>query len=103
MARQSIAQLALGDLPAALRTAAEAKRTLDAVGAAGSGEPLIRLAEVEALLAAGMQQEALALIAAVREVLLGRAARIGDAALRQSYFATPEIARLLALAREFLV
>src|SRR5207302_1396523 len=73
---------------------------LEALGAVGSGEPLVRLAEVEALLAAGLRKEALARVRAAREVLAARAARIGDEALRQSFLAVPENARTLALALE---
>ena len=78
------------------------KRYLDAVGGAGSGEPLIRLAEVEALLAGGWRDQALASLASAPEVVLGRLGRIGDASLRQSHRTVPEVARILALALEML-
>jgi hypothetical protein len=64
-----------------------------------AGEALIRLTEVEVLLAAGREDAALAALAMARDRLLERAASIDDATLARSFRErVPENARTFALA-----
>jgi len=82
----------------ALAAAAEAKATLDELGAVEEGESLVRLAYAEAARAAG-DRGAAAAIRSARDHLLARAAKIADAELRRSFLDNvPENARTLALA-----
>jgi tetratricopeptide (TPR) repeat protein len=89
--------------PVEARAAArEAMERLGDVEGIHEGEALIRLVHAEALLALGDAGAGEAL-AAARDRLLDRAARIGEPALRESFLAVvPEHARTLALAGDYL-
>src|SRR6185437_7676295 len=85
----------------ALSAAEEAMRILDELGDIDEGDAFVRLTYAEALDAAGEHGRASAAIAAARDHLLARAARIVDAAWRRSFLEdVAENARTLALAAE---
>ena len=93
--------LALRDPARALASVREAMSLLESLGSAGMGEleAFVRLALVEALVAAGDREEAASALATARERLMVRAARILDHRLRESFLSrVPENARTLALA-----
>jgi tetratricopeptide (TPR) repeat protein len=93
------ARLAAGRPAEALSSAREAVASLEALRALDEGESGLRLVHAEALHAAGEVDEARERIAAAREILLARAARIADADLRASFLGRiPEHARTLELA-----
>ncbi|WP_438011534.1 protein kinase [Sorangium sp. So ce321] len=92
------ALLGLGRAGEALAAAAEAMSLLESLGAVEEGESLVRLTYAESLAASGKPAEARAAIAAARERLLDRAARVGGPAFRERFLARRENARTLALA-----
>jgi tetratricopeptide (TPR) repeat protein len=95
--------LARGRVDEALMAAREAMAILDALHALDEGEPLVRLVHAEALHAAGDVEGARERIAAARDLVKARAARISDLGLRTSFLTrVPEHARTLALAAEWL-
>jgi tetratricopeptide (TPR) repeat protein len=98
----SQALLAGGRTAEAIGAARRAMTMLEELGGIDDGEALIRLAFAEALAAAGDLPAASAAIAAARERLLGRAARIGDERLRRSFLErVPENAETLARAAQW--
>ena len=89
----------LGRTDEALQASEEAVRILDKIGGMDEGESQLRLAHVEALLAAGERPAARAALALALARLRGRADRISDAASRRSFLeSVEENARTLALA-----
>ena len=90
------ALLALGRPAEALEAATEAFAELEALGTLEEGESLVRLAYAEALAAAGDAAGAACALAAARESLLARAAKISDPRRREQFLAgVPENARIL--------
>ncbi|WP_437733880.1 serine/threonine-protein kinase [Sorangium sp. So ce1335] len=95
----SRALLAQGRPAEALPAAREAFAQLEEAGSLEEGESLVRLTYAEALAAAGAAREAAAALAAAREHLLGRAAKISDPTFRERFLTcVPDNARTLALA-----
>jgi len=93
------ALLARGRADEALQSAREAHAELQALGSLEEGEALVRLAYAEALEATGASNEALGVLAAAREHLLSRAAKISDPVWRERFLTqVPNNARTLALA-----
>ncbi|MDI1481339.1 serine/threonine-protein kinase [Polyangium sp. y55x31] len=83
----------------ALRLIEEAVMQRDAGGVRGPHEMALHLTHAEALRATGDHARALALLLDTRDLLLSRAAKIGDPELRRSFLENvPENARILALA-----
>ncbi|HEV8319989.1 MAG TPA: protein kinase [Myxococcota bacterium] len=97
------ALVARGHADEAVAASGEAMATLDALGGIEEFEALVRVAQAEALAAAGRRDEAKCALAAARNRLHDRAALIGDVELRARFLAgVPENARTLALARAWL-
>ncbi len=95
-------RLLAGKPSEALAAATSAMRILEEVGAIQDGELMVRLAYAEALYAVSAHGAESAL-AAVRDILFTRAARIKDVALRLGFLENiPENARTVALARSRL-
>nr|WP_233561216.1 hypothetical protein [Sorangium cellulosum] len=95
----SRALLAQGRGEEALPAAREAFAQLEEAGSLEEGESLVRLAYAEALAAAGAAREAAEALAAAREQLLSRAAKISDPTFRERFLTcVPDNARTLALA-----
>ncbi|HTN83381.1 MAG TPA: serine/threonine-protein kinase PknK, partial [Sorangium sp.] len=95
----SRALLAQGRGEEALPAAREAFAQLEEAGSLEEGESLVRLAYAEALAAAGAAREAAEALAAAREHLLSRAAKISDPSFRERFLTcVPDNARTLALA-----
>jgi tetratricopeptide (TPR) repeat protein len=91
-----------GDTAGALADAEAAHALLQELGGIEEGEALVRLSYAEALDAAGRRDDARAAIAAARARLHERAAKIGDAEMRERFLhAVAENARTLALADEW--
>jgi serine/threonine protein kinase/tetratricopeptide (TPR) repeat protein len=91
--------LAAGRLHDARAAAGAAYATLEAQVEIEEGEALVRLTHAEALLACGDAAEVPGVLAAARDRLLGRAARIRDEAWRERFLAdVADNARTLALA-----
>jgi tetratricopeptide (TPR) repeat protein len=91
--------LARGRGAEALDTAREAHTELEALGSLEEGESLVRLAYAEALAAAGEEPESARVLAAARNQLLSRAAKISDTQWRERFLTqVPDNARTLALA-----
>lgn len=100
LAVRSLAALGLGDVAAALDDAGEGMALLGTVGTVEEGEGLLRVAEAEALLAAGRDHEAAQAVTRAWAWLRERVERAGDAkAQRALVEGVPEHARLAALAR----
>jgi ATP/maltotriose-dependent transcriptional regulator MalT len=96
------ALLAQGRAAEALAAAEDALAQYEAVGAHGFRDAVARLVHVEALEAAGHHDRAAAALAAARDRLHVRAAKIGDAEMRRRFLeAVPENARTLALADQW--
>ncbi|AUX48651.1 protein kinase [Sorangium cellulosum] len=95
----SRALLAQGRGDEALPAAREAFAQLEEAGSLEEGESLVRLAYAEALAAGGAEREAAEALAAAREHLLCRAAKITDPSFRERFLTcVPDNARTLALA-----
>ncbi|WP_438017101.1 protein kinase [Sorangium sp. So ce315] len=95
----SRALLAQGRPEEALPAAREAFAQLEEAGSLEEGESLVRLTYAEALAAVGAAREAAEVLAAAREHLLGRAAKISDPTFRERFLTcVPDNARTLALA-----
>ncbi|WP_437779709.1 serine/threonine-protein kinase [Sorangium sp. So ce1097] len=95
----SRALLAQGRPEEALPAAREAFAQLEEAGSLEEGESLVRLTYAEALAAAGAAREAAEVLAAAREHLLSRAAKISDPTFRERFLTcVPDNARTLALA-----
>jgi tetratricopeptide (TPR) repeat protein len=93
------ALLAQGREVEALESAREAHAELQSLGSLEEGEALVRLAYAEALAANGAGAESAEVLAAAREHLLSRAAKISDPTWRERFLShVPENARTLALA-----
>ena len=93
------AELGQGRGDQALVTAREAWGLLESLGTIEEGEALIRLVYAEALAASGNEREYGVAIAAARDHLVARAARISDPGWRERFLsAVPDNARTLALA-----
>ncbi len=91
--------LAKGHTGDALASAREAYGQLEELGSVEEGEATVRLAYAEALTASGRVAEAAHVLAAARQQLLERAAKISDAAWRERFLTqVPDNARTLALA-----
>lgn len=88
---------ARGDLAAALAASEEAMRILAELGSLEEGEPLVRLARVEALVAAGASEEARAELESALAMIDARLTAAGEP-LRAAIRAIPEHARLAELA-----
>ena len=96
------ALLAQGRAAEALAAAEDALAQYEAVGAHGFRDAVARLVHVEALEAAGHHDRATAALAAARDRVHVRAAKIGDAEMRRRFLeAVPENARTLALADQW--
>jgi len=93
-------ELALGRVADAVAHASEAMRQIAGSEDVESGEMLIHLAHVDALRAAGDPDRARAAAVAARSRLTALADAIEDPALRASYLAVPDNARILAMADE---
>jgi tetratricopeptide (TPR) repeat protein len=99
LATQARALLGCGEARAAHAAAQQAMDLLTSLGGVDTGEALIRLTYAESLSAVGRPTEATAVLAAARDRLLERAARIGDAGLRRQFLeVVPENARTISLA-----
>ncbi len=99
LASHARALLGCGTPERALAAAGQAMNLLTSLGGVDSGEALIRLTYAEALFAVGDEADARVAIAAARDRLLARAARIGDATLRERFLTiVPDNARTMALA-----
>jgi tetratricopeptide (TPR) repeat protein len=85
LAMLSEVERARGDGAGALATALRAIVALEAAGKTAIGEAAIRLAHVQALLAAGDREAAGVSLAAAKERLLARARTIHDPALRRAF------------------
>jgi tRNA A-37 threonylcarbamoyl transferase component Bud32/tetratricopeptide (TPR) repeat protein len=85
LAMLSDVERARGDGAGALATARRAIVALEAAGKTAIGEAAIRLAHVQALLAAGEREAARVALAAAKERLLTRARTIHDPALRRAF------------------
>ncbi|WP_437675624.1 serine/threonine-protein kinase [Sorangium sp. So ce131] len=95
----SRALLAQGRGDEALPAAREAFAQLEEAGSLEEGESLVRLVYAEALAAGGAEREAAEALAAAREHLLCRAAKITDPSFRERFLTcVPDNARTLALA-----
>jgi hypothetical protein len=93
--------LAQGRAADAARESAAAAELVDA--GAEDGETLIRLTHAEALHASGNEEGAKRVIGVARDRLMARAARIRDAAYRESFLErVAESAETLRLARVWL-
>lgn len=88
-----------GDVGGARGDATEAFEILRELGAIEEGEALIRAVHAESLHRAGADDEAKEAIGLALEHVRGRASKIGDETLRESFLASvPENARIAALA-----
>jgi serine/threonine protein kinase/tetratricopeptide (TPR) repeat protein len=86
----------------ALAVSAEAYAAIEEGAVVEEGEPLVRLARAEALLAAGLHVELRRVLAAARERLLERAERIRDPAWRERFLrGAPDNARTLELSERW--
>jgi tRNA A-37 threonylcarbamoyl transferase component Bud32/tetratricopeptide (TPR) repeat protein len=85
LAMLSTVQRARGAVAEARETAARAMAALEAAGKTAVGEAAIRLANVEALLATGEREAAMAALATAKERLLARAKTIHDPELRRAF------------------
>jgi hypothetical protein len=85
LAMLSAAQLARGAVAEARETAASGMAALEAVGKTAVGEAAIRLANVEALLAAGDRDGARSALAIAKERVIARAKTIHDPHLRRAF------------------
>ena len=95
--------LARGETEQARAIAKESLHKLHALGGSGWMDLAVRLADIEAELAAGETQSALLRLGEAVGILRIRAEHIPDAAQRQGYLENvPENARLLALSRQHL-
>jgi hypothetical protein len=96
-------RLGLGRAAEAVTLGREVMEAIEAQGGAGQRAGRARLVYAESLHAAGDAAAAAVVLAAAREDLLGRAARIGDPEVRARFLGSiPENARTLALAEERL-
>jgi tetratricopeptide (TPR) repeat protein len=92
-----------GNAAEAMVAAAEAMRTLEEVGRIEEGEALVRLVYAEALEATGEHEAARRVLAAARNRLMVRAAKIRDPGMRASFLGRVRAnARTIALARAWL-
>lgn len=91
-------EVARGRVEPALAAAREAMELLASLGPLPEGEDVVRLAWAEALEASGRSTEARAALAAARDALLARAAKIQNDDMQKSFLAIPDHARILALA-----
>jgi tetratricopeptide (TPR) repeat protein len=97
------ALLALGQTDAALACAKQAHGILVELGSVDDGDVRTRLAYIEALLAAGHEPEAAALLVETREKLETRARNLRDEGLRTLFLSqVPENARVAALCKQHL-
>ncbi len=95
--------LAAGRIEEAIAAAEEGLRVLASCGGTEEGVGMLQLAHAEALFAVGRIEEAKRAIATAKAGVLERAAKISDAALRESFLARiAENARILALAQAWL-
>ena len=85
LAMLSEVQRVRGDADDALATASRAVATLDSAGKTAIGEAGIRLAHVQALLAAGDRDAARAALSVAKARLQARARTIHDASLRRAF------------------
>ncbi len=79
------ARLARGEIAASLAASEEAMRLVNRLGSIPEGEPALRLAHAQALVAAGRAGEARAVIGAAQRKLLVRASAIEDEAVRRGF------------------
>ena len=101
LAARARVRLGRGHPIEALADAGEAYAVLRTLGGIEEGEAVVRLAWVEALLAAGRRDEAREVSVEARARLFERAARISDEEMRDGFLArVAENARTLALAEE---
>jgi tetratricopeptide (TPR) repeat protein len=99
-AQGMLAQILLmkGATEEAFATAREAMQALAALGSVDEGEAQIRLVHARVLDAAGDADGAREAIGAAREIVLAKAAKISDPALRESFLGrVPEHVQILAL------
>jgi hypothetical protein len=102
LAAAARARLLAGDLAGAVERARRTAQILEDVGGlVEEGESFMRLACVEALLAAGQGDAARAALATAHRRVLERAAKITDSAWRTSFLErVPENARIVTLAQQ---
>jgi len=94
--------LARGDGPRALEHVSEGMVIYRRLGGIEEGAALIRLVHVKALHAAGHEDEARKELADARDTLIGRAKRLSDETLRETFLrCVPEHAETLALANDW--
>ncbi|WP_437304760.1 serine/threonine-protein kinase [Sorangium sp. So ce388] len=97
------ALLGLGRAGEALAAAGEALAALESLGGLEEGESMIRLVHAEAFSAVGDAKRAAAAIAAARDKLLDRAARVRDPEWRRRFLShVPDNARTLELAAQWV-
>jgi len=93
------ARLAQGAVEEACAIASEAVRSLEQLGSIDDGEAQVRLIYARVLCEAGERAAAREAISKARALVLGRAAKIGDAALRESVLhRVPEHVQIMNLA-----
>ncbi|KYF53549.1 hypothetical protein BE08_18850 [Sorangium cellulosum] len=92
----------MGRFDEGLSAAGEAFSMLNAIGAIEEGESSVRLVYAEALAANGMEADCAAAIAAARERLLERAAKISDPVWRERFLTLPDNRKTLAMAERWL-
>lgn len=90
--------LSRGESEEAARVAEAGAALLAKVGKVPTGEGVVRLSQIEALLAIGQQQQAALVASEAKRRLLERARRIEDESLRESFLQIEEHARTLKLA-----
>lgn len=101
-ARIAAAHLLAGDTAAAVDEATQAMQLMEVHGRPEEGEMVVRLAYARALHASGDLTAAREVIADIEQRVTTASARIGDAALRQSFLdAVPEHAVALSLAKSW--
>jgi len=95
------ARLSKGDVAAAREAAAEAMKILEEVGGIDEGEPFIRLMNAETLHATGDADASRRAIEAAMAHLERRADKLASDS-RETFFAVPEHARTVELARRWM-
>ncbi|MGK4003969.1 protein kinase [Sorangium sp. So ce1036] len=95
------ALLGLGRFDEGLSAAGEAYSMLRALGAIEEGESSVRLVYAEALEANGMEADCAAAIAAAKERLLERAAKISDPVWRERFLTLPDNRKTLVMAERW--
>jgi eukaryotic-like serine/threonine-protein kinase len=96
-------QINRAQFDAALKSATEAFTTLERLGGAQEGEPLIRLSYALALRTAGQEPEGRKRIAEARTRLYEMAQRLGDKQWQNTFLSVaPDNARLLSVATQWI-